>query len=294
MSDTADSNSNPSSHAIGGGTGSVPAFKRPGILLSGSAGIVATTPCFHVASAGQHISFTAQQDVNLLSQRQLSFAVNYGVVIYTAGEKPEAGRPVDQTGIQLHAASGNVVVQANDGKASLTAQKQIEISSTTADVRLTAPEHILLTAGGSYIKMENGNIEIGTSGNADFWARLKVWSEGETATPDSPVLPKAGRLENALELNLAYDDLAAIPNAPYKVIFNDGGTVQGQLDADGYARLVNVPPGDYVVEFGEDPNAWVAPPLEQPAYKKSSVQAEAKALIEQERAAREAFGGETP
>ena len=180
--------------AIGGGTGPSDAWKRPGILLSAGQGIVALSPAYLIASAGQHISLTAGQDVNLLSQRQMSFAVKAGVVVYSYGKAEDATRPVNQTGIQLHAASGNVAMQAQTGKANLTAQKRVEISSTTEDIKLTAPEHILLTAGGSYIKMEAGNIEIGTAGNADFWASLKVWSGPESAAAEL-TLKKPGSLK---------------------------------------------------------------------------------------------------
>ena len=147
-----------------------------------------------MASAGQHLSLTAGQDINLLAQRQTSVAVKAGVVLYTYGQNADAGRPVAQTGIQLHAASGNVVAQAQSGKDALTAQKRIDIASTTADVKMTAPNHLLLTSGGSYIKLEGANIEIGTSGNADFWGSSKVL-DGPQSAGASLALPKAGPLK---------------------------------------------------------------------------------------------------
>ncbi|MFM0491866.1 type VI secretion system tip protein VgrG, partial [Paraburkholderia graminis] len=77
---------------------------------------------------------------------------------------------------------------------------------------------------------------------------------------DLPVLPK-GDLHNRLELNLTDDSLKPVPNAPYKVMFENGGVMSGKLDANGYAVLHDVPPGPVKAYFGEDARPFSQAPL---------------------------------
>jgi len=82
----------------------------------------------------------------------------------------------------MHAASGNVNVQAQSGPFTLTALKGIELQSTCADVVITAPKRIVLNGGGGYVKIEGGNIEIGTTGTASFKASMKELTGGGSAS----------------------------------------------------------------------------------------------------------------
>ena len=237
--------------AIGGGSGTVPAWSRPSLLLDGAQGIAALTPAHLVASAGQHLSFTAGQDINLLAQRQTSVAVKSGVVLYTYGQNADASRPVAQTGIQLHAASGNVVAQAQSGKVALTAQKRIDIASTTADVKMTAPEHLLMTSGGSYIRLEGGNIEIGTSGNADFWASSKVLTGPQSAQSDLQ-LSKAAPLERFNEAFVVKNEETgtALAHVHYRIEDAQGNLmVQGVTDQLGQTQRVHTGAAEQIKVF---------------------------------------------
>ena len=85
-----------------------------------------------------------------------------------------------------------------------------------------------------------------------------------------------------IELHHLYDDLQAVPNAPYRVVFEDGTLLQGSLDGNGYKLLRGVPAMRYCVEFGEDPRDWHPAPLtpEEAEYAKPEVQAEGRRLLE--------------
>ena len=64
-----------------------------------------------------------------------------------------------------------------------------------------------------------------------------------------------------------------------------GSTVRkGKLDDKGHAQLTNVPPGEYTVEFGEDPRDWEAPPLPEPEHRKAEVREQGRLAVEQARA----------
>ena len=91
---------------ISGGAGTVPAWTRPELLLAAPAGIGAYTPANHLWSAGTHISLNAGQDSQQIAQRHWSLASKDGIVLYTYGRKGRPGKPNQETGIKLHAASG--------------------------------------------------------------------------------------------------------------------------------------------------------------------------------------------
>ena len=98
--------------------------------------------------------------------------------------RSEAGqngpRPITETGIKLHAASGKVSVQAQTDKADLNAQKDVSVQSTAASVLASAPKHQLLTAQGAYIRLEGGNIQVHAPGSVTFHAGQKNWTGAQS------------------------------------------------------------------------------------------------------------------
>lgn len=178
----ASSDADAEARAIDGGHGSIPVTDRPDLVLSAAADISSATPAHTLLSAGQHTTVSAGQDTNLLSQRHAAWAVKDGISLFTRGEAKDGQRAVQDVGMKLHAASGNVNVQAQSDAFTLTAAQAVDIQSTAANITISAPEKILLNGGGGYIKIEGGNIEIGTSGNASFLASMKELTGGGSAT----------------------------------------------------------------------------------------------------------------
>ncbi|WP_058088899.1 type VI secretion system Vgr family protein [Aquabacterium parvum] len=192
--DTSADNAEGSAVPIGGGQGRIDTSERPDLVLSASGDIASTTPANTLVATGANVSLTTGQDANLLAQRHQAWAVKDGISLFTRGEAKDTQRAVQGTGIQLHAASGNVRTEAQSGPFTLTAQKAIDLQSTAADIVITAPERIVLNGGGGYVKIEGGNIEIGTSGAAQFKAAAKELTGGGSASGSGPALKKAGKL----------------------------------------------------------------------------------------------------
>jgi len=112
---------------------------------------------------------------------------------------------------------------------------------------------------------------------------MKELTGPASSSPELPALPHPANVANSIELNFQYDDLDAVPGAPYIVTFGDGSVRKGELDEKGHAVLKNVPFGEYTVEFGEDPRDWKPSPEPEPEYKKASVQEDARMAIERAR-----------
>lgn len=219
--------------AIDGGHGAIPVSQRPDLVLNAAGDIASLTPAHAVLSVGQHTTVTAGQDTNLLAQRHQAWAVKDGISLFTRGEAKDGQHGVQDVGLKLHAASGNVSVQAQSDAFTLTAEKAIDVQSTTASIVISAPSKILLNGGGGYIKIEGGNIEIGTSGQASFKAGMKELTGGGSAS-DSQSLKAAAKLYD--EQFQILDETSGLPLAgePYQIINSQGVVLaQGLTNSEG-------------------------------------------------------------
>jgi len=178
---------------IDGGHGTIPAPDRPDLVLSAAGTISSATPAHTVVSTGAHTTLTSALDTNSLSQRHSAWAVKGGISLFTRGEAKDAQRAVQDVGLKMHAASGNVNTQAQSSTFTLTAQKAIDLQSTAASIVISAPQKIVLNGGGGYLKIEGGNIEIGTNGPASFKGAMKELAGGASASA-SLALKKVGKL----------------------------------------------------------------------------------------------------
>lgn len=190
--------------------------------------IHSATPAHTVVAAGQHLTATTEQDTHLLAQRHHAWAVKDGIGLFTHGQATDTQasgqHPVTDTGIRLHAASGNVSVQAQSAALNLTAKQAVDLQSTQASVHISAPQRIVLNGAGSYLLIDGGNIELGTSGPAQFKAAAKELAGGSSASGQGPSLNKAQDLfDEQFQLR---DELSGLPLAgePYRIL-NAHGTV---------------------------------------------------------------------
>lgn len=179
--------------AIDGGAGTVKAWTRPEIVASAPAGIGIFTPAHAIWSAGNTLSRTAGQDLSTNAQRDHSLLVAKGIVWFTYGKAGNPGKPNQETGIKLHAGTGSVAVRAHDDAIKLTADQAIEASSTHEAIQMGAPQHVLLTAGGSALEIKGGNITLTTPGSAQFKASMKELT-GPANASTSLTLPKVAPL----------------------------------------------------------------------------------------------------
>ncbi|MEO5934816.1 MAG: type VI secretion system Vgr family protein, partial [Duganella sp.] len=245
---------------LGAAESEAPAYSEPHLQLSSPAGIAATTPA-NAVLGGSGTSLTAGHDINVASQRNSYASVKEGISLFTYGKATTAQKPNQEIGIRLHAASGKVSSQSQAGETKVMADKAVNIVSTAKGINIAGKQHVLLTAQGAHLKLEGGNIELHGPGKIDFKASMKELAGPMSASPTLPALPKTGNIDQAIELNLHYSDLEPVLNAPYKITFADGTSRSGTLDSKGHARLENVPPGEYHVEYGEDERPWKAPAL---------------------------------
>jgi type VI secretion system secreted protein VgrG len=177
-----------------GGGGNAAAYSEPHLQLSSPSGIAALTPASAVISAGGSTSLAAGQDINLASQGNIFQTVKAGISLFTYGKASAGGKPNQETGIRLHAASGKVSSQSQSGPTRLTADKAITVASVTKSVNVAAKEHVLLTAGGAYLKLSGRNIEVHGPGTMAFKASSKELAGPKSSSLDLPAMPALSAL----------------------------------------------------------------------------------------------------
>ncbi len=227
--------------AEGGGAGTVPAFGRPDLVMSAPGGVALLTPAdAHVTASSMTV--TGGLDASVTVGRNYVAAVRSGISLFTYGDAKAKRKDQGDKGIKLHAAHGKVDVQAQSAELKAAADKDVSIVSTHAKVEAAAKEHVLLTAGGAYIKIAGGSIQIHAPGVVQFKAGMKELSGPTRAAYSLPQLPKAGKLPHWIALNYIDPEMAiGIPHQPYEIHFKNGAVVKGELGDDGKTRREDIP-----------------------------------------------------
>ena len=252
----------------------IAAYSSPLLQLDSPAGIVAATPANAMLAADTSTSMCAGQAINFAAQANLLHSAVSGISLFTYGK---------DGGMHLHAASGKFSSQSQEASTRLTADKSVTVASVNAGINIAAKQHVLLTSQGAAIRIEGGNITLNAPGKVEFKASKKDLTGPASSEASLPALPKPDQAKNDIDLMFLYEDLDAVPGAPYKVRFADGTTREGTLDDKGQARLLSVPFGEYTVEFGEDPREWEPPPLTAGEHKDPQVREQGRLAVEQAR-----------
>jgi type VI secretion system secreted protein VgrG len=122
------------------------------MVLSSNASVAVVTPDTIVQSAGANLMMTAGENADVAVLRKFTVAAGEMVSLFA-----------QKLGIKLFANKGKVQIQAQHDEMELTAQQNMTVTSTDGHVILQAGKSLTLTdGGGAYIKLENGNITLGS------------------------------------------------------------------------------------------------------------------------------------
>lgn len=126
---------------------------KPGLLTSAAEGFAFTTPKSAQISAQGNITLTAGENTDLSTAQNFRVAAAQGISLYSVNQD-----------LQLIANKGQVKVQAQANQMELVADKTLTIVSTEDQVIVSADKELLLTSGGAYIKIKDGNIYLHAPG----------------------------------------------------------------------------------------------------------------------------------
>ncbi len=223
-------------------------FKKSLLLLNSPAGIgLSTNEDIHLSADGQINQF-AGDSINLSTQKNLITHAQNRISLFAA-----------QNGIKQVAAKGKFEVQAQSDGMDLLAKQGIQIISTEDRIEITSPKEIVITAGGSQIKLNGSGIFPVTSGKFEVKAGQHLLASGASASSNAPQLPQAKSLKGALQLLRSYGGDNFFKQNSYKVIDSLGKQLTGKLDGNGFAQVTGIAPGAAKVIFEKDEtSAWAS------------------------------------
>ncbi len=222
---------------------------RPGVLLHAPAGIGLVSPeTICLSSGGESVGILAGHNVDIGSGRDLTATAEDAVSLLARN-----------AGMQLKAAGGRVELHAQNGELHALARQDIKLESVEGRVEISAPRELLLHCGGAYIRLKDGEIELGAPGNIYHKSAhvLKLGS-ASLSTPATP-LP-AGY---SARYTLIGDDQSPMPFTRYRITTQAGEVFSGVTDKDGQTMTVNtLVPGNLNIEYPYEhddsgPGHWV-------------------------------------
>ncbi|WP_407482305.1 type VI secretion system Vgr family protein [Acinetobacter baumannii] len=155
------------------------AFKQALMILTAPNSIaLASNEDIHLSADGQ-LNQTAGDSINLSTQKNLIAHAQNKISLFAA-----------QQGARLYAGKGKVEIQAQGDGADLIARKAVQVISTEDKIEATAAKEIVLTAGGSQVKITGSGIFMTTSGKFEVKAGQHVFMGGGSANANVPALPK--------------------------------------------------------------------------------------------------------
>lgn len=206
-------------------------FRQALMLLASPNGIALTTPEDIVLQATQDIAESAQGSINLSAQKNIIAHAQDKVSLFAA-----------QKGLKAFAAKGKVELQAQDDAIEAIARKVIKLISTEDKIEITSPKEIVLTAGGSQLKINGDGIFTTTGGKFESKAGQHSFVGGQKVKAEIVSLPSLNKIKvftNKWDFyDLFYETDFA--NVRYKLINNKNNTyISGVLDQHGRTQRIN-------------------------------------------------------
>ena len=199
-------------------------FNKALLLLSSPAGIgLSSSDDIHLSADGQINQF-AGDSINLSTQRNLVAHVSGKVSLFAA-----------QNGIKQVAAKGKFDMHAQGNGMDLLAKQGIKIISTEDRIEITSPNEIVITAGGSQIKINSSGIFPVTGGKFEVKAGQHLFMGGANAQAEIPLIPTLGQYNIQFELrDKETQDL--MPFTSYMLMNDQGHVSYGKTDANGLTQ----------------------------------------------------------
>jgi type VI secretion system secreted protein VgrG len=155
-------------------------FNEPVLLAASPAGIGLSTPKSAHIHAGDHVTLSSGTDTNFAIGKSLVARVMEKISLF-----------VYKAGIKLFAAKGKIEIQAQSDDLDIIAEKVLRLLSSTGRIEIAAKTEIVLSAGGTYIKLNAQGFTGGTSGAWVQHAASHAMPGPDSLTYPLPLLPKS-------------------------------------------------------------------------------------------------------
>ncbi|MGT2433055.1 DUF2345 domain-containing protein [Cupriavidus basilensis] len=192
------------------------------LLLSAPEGIGAVTAKSIQLASGEHLSATTGGNADFSVGKSYTVAAGQAVSLFA-----------QRRGIRALAANGPVDLQAQGGAMQLFAEHEMKITSADGRILATAGKAVTITAGGAYIKLEGGNIELGCPGD------LKFRSASFSSTGPSSLQQQFSSKKILDDFHVTCHDAHGEPisGETFTVLTGGGSSEQIATSGDGTASL---------------------------------------------------------
>jgi type VI secretion system secreted protein VgrG len=193
-----------------------------------------------VLFAGQHLHATAQQDFHIASAHTFAASVGEGASWFS-----------HSGGIKSIAQAGSHTIQAHTDTMEILADQSVTITSSNDEIHILAKEKIVLQAGQSSVTLEGQNITFACPGTFSVKGSNHAFVGPGSSPAELAALPQGNAEQAPNWIEIAHHDAdgEAFADQGYKIHFQDGSIVSGQLDSAGFAHHDNVPKVASHVEY---------------------------------------------
>ncbi len=189
-------------------------------------------------TSGEHLQMSAVKNVALNAGGNISTDV-MGNMTALAGERLGLFARTGQ--LSLKSGEGPAEVQAQNASLRLFAEKKLTLSSAS-DISFAGKKRITLIGGGSYLRLEAGKVEYGTT--ATYIRKVKrTMFAGANSTPTPSIsIPLVDDLiRNGFfdeQFRILDDSGKPMANVPYFISSENGETFKGVTDNQGLCKRV--------------------------------------------------------
>ncbi|AOY95512.1 hypothetical protein BKK79_27560 [Cupriavidus sp. USMAA2-4] len=232
------------------GQGEQGEFAAPHLVLAAPAAIAATAAQdIHLHSQG-HTALTTGEHLSLATAKSLLASAMDRIVLFA-----------HKAGMRLFAAKGKIEIQAQNDAIEIIAQKVLRLISAQDRVEITAAKEVLIVGNGSYVRLNESGIELGTAGTWTAHAASHAMPGPKTAGQAIPVMPD-GDFRQVEHFVLADHHAGTrLVNQCYRITLASGRVIEGKTNAHGETELATSNASEIAkIEIlrNTDPNSVIA------------------------------------
>ncbi|MEL3654751.1 type VI secretion system Vgr family protein, partial [Escherichia coli] len=201
---------------------SVKDLNQAAILLSAPKGVAIASGEHLQLAAAKNVIANAGNNADVGAVKNMFIGVGQALSVF-----------VRKAGIKLFANKGAISVQAQNDLMELLAKKEIIITSTEDEIKITAKKKITLNGGGSYIRLDACGIEAGTPGEYNVKAGYYGRKPKAKLTPELMAFPVIEGGDYSRCFKFFDDENIPYRNVKYIANFIDGTKKEGVTDDEG-------------------------------------------------------------
>ncbi|OYO29870.1 type VI secretion system Vgr family protein [Janthinobacterium sp. PC23-8] len=193
----------------------------PTASLTAPAGLALSSPKTIVSYAGVNVDTVAQQHVQLSAGQHCSIHAGKGISVFA-----------HQGGIAQIAHHGKFLMQSQFDEMQLNAAKALKMTANTSLIGIAQDDITFMTAGGAYLKLSGGKVELGGPGALTIRTDGHHWNGPASATAELPGFGEAelGRVPQAVSI------LDGSPVKGVKIVIDREDGTRQVFDADGEGK----------------------------------------------------------